>query len=233
MESKLLKSAILRTSNILRPFPTLFYFPGIRSFPIWENMKDEIKSIKLLEDNYKAIREEYLQVLLEKAPENYKFTDHEKSLHKGDWEWYSYISKGTKNQNFINNFPFTNSLLDKITDIGEIMYDLPFSYTFFSRLSPLSSIAPHYGPCNIRLRIHLGIDIPQNCFIKVANQERYWEEGKCIIFDDTYSHEVKNESTNFRTILLLDIWHPDIYFNERQSMTLMFKEAYDKGWLKK
>jgi aspartate beta-hydroxylase len=61
-----------------------------------------------------------------------------------------------------------------------------------------------------------------------------WQEGKCLIFDDTYIHEVHNKNENrFRTILLLDIWHPDIKVEEREAIVKMFKSAYEKGWLKK
>jgi aspartyl/asparaginyl beta-hydroxylase (cupin superfamily) len=121
--------------------------------------------------------------------------------------------------------------LESATDI---MSGIPFAYGFFSRLSPNSTISPHYGPCNVRLRIHLGLDIPDNCYIKVAEEKKLWEEGKCLVFDDTYLHEVKNENKEKqRVILLLDIWHPDLKSEEIQAIHTMFNSAYDKGWLKK
>jgi aspartyl/asparaginyl beta-hydroxylase (cupin superfamily) len=237
MESKLLKSAVLRTNNIKRPYPTLFYFPGIRSHAFWGNstLTNNIKSLKLLENNYKTIKEEYLQVIqTNKNLENdYKYTDQEKYLHQGDWEWYSYISKGRRSEQFKTNFPKTYDILETINNTGEIMLGLPFSYCFFSKLAPGSKIAAHYGPCNIRLRIHLGIDVPQDCYISVGGIQKTWEQGKCLAFDDTYIHEVENKNlTAFRTILLLDIWHPDILIEEREAIMKMFNGAYEKGWLK-
>jgi aspartyl/asparaginyl beta-hydroxylase (cupin superfamily) len=237
MESKLLKSAILRTNNITRPFPTLFYFPGIRSYPFWDvESTKSIKTLKLLEDNYSSIRDEYLNILNsnKKLENDYKFTDQEKYLHQGDWEWYSYISKGKKLEQFKSNFPITYNILEDITSTGELMLGLPFSYCFFSKLAPNSNISAHYGPCNIRLRIHLGIDIPADCYISVGGIQNQWEEGKCLVLDDTYIHEVKNKNTNrYRTILLLDIWHPDILLDERKAIVDMFGGAYEKGWIKK
>lgn len=230
MEAKVFKSAILRINSTLRPYPTLFYFPGIRSNPFWD--KTNIKSVKVLEDNYNIIKEEFSKIQQDKikVENDYKITDHDKFLHKGDWEWYSYISKGQKKETFKTHFPKTYEILDSIEDK---MIGTPFSYCFLSKLSPLSSISPHYGPCNIRLRIHLGIDIPSDCHIQVADKKQSWEEGKCLVFDDTYIHEVKNQNKDsFRTILLLDIWHPDILPSERNSIVDMFKGAYDKGWLK-
>jgi hypothetical protein len=88
MESKLLKSAILRTKNITRPYPSLFYFLVIRSHAFWDSstLTNNIKSLKLLEDNYKTIKEEYIQVIqINKNLENdYKYTDQEKYLHQSD-----------------------------------------------------------------------------------------------------------------------------------------------------
>jgi aspartyl/asparaginyl beta-hydroxylase (cupin superfamily) len=237
MEAKLLKSAILRTNSIARPYPSLFYFPGVRSYPFWESesSRKNIQALKILENNYRAIKDEYMSVITNKQLENdYKYTDHEKFLHQGNWEWYSYLNKGKKLDQFKSNFPRTNDILEEINNTGEIMTNLPFSYCFFSKLAPNSDISAHYGPCNIRLRIHLGIDVPADCFIQVGGVERKWEEGKCIMFDDTYLHEVKNKNpTLSRTILLLDIWHPDIALDERKAIVEMFGGAYDKGWIKK
>lgn len=234
MEAKLLKSAILRTNNLIRPYPTLFYFPGIRSHPFWDKYRSEFKTISILENNYQKIKDEYTGVLKHNNLENdYKFTDHEKFLHQGNWEWFSYISKGAKVDKFKDYFPITNNLLNEIDSTGELMCGLPFSYTFFSRLAPKSSIASHYGPCNIRLRIHLALDIPENCHLRVSDTQREWKEGNCMIFDDTYSHEVHNNSDKYRSILLIDVWHPDIDLSERNAIISMFGGAYDKGWLKK
>jgi len=231
MESKLLKSAILRMNNTWRPYPTLFYFPGIRSQSFWK--KEDFKSVKILEDNYKIIKEEFQQADLRdvKLENDYKLTGQEHSLHEGSWEWYSYISKGNKMKKFNESFPKTFEILESMDDL---VTDIPFAYSFFSKLNCSSSIAPHYGPCNVRLRIHLGLDIPEGCYLKVAEQQRNWEEGKCLVFDDTYLHEVKNENKEKkRVILLLDIWHPDIKLEEREAIIKMFGGAYEKGWLKK
>lgn len=233
MESKLIKSAILRMNNSLRPYPTLFYFPGIKSSPFWNS--SDFKSVKILEESYEIIKNEFANAMINnknlQLENDYKMSDHEKSLHKGNWEWFSYISKGTKKENFKLHFPKTNEILDSIEDK---ITDLPFSYCFFSRLAPQSDIAPHYGPCNIRLRVHLGLDIPEDCTIRIAETEKKWEEGKSLVFDDTYLHEVHNRHKDrYRTILLLDIWHPEIRKEEREAIVAMFKGAYDKGWIKR
>jgi hypothetical protein len=35
-----------------------------------------------------------------------------------------------------------------------------------------------------------------------------------------------------RVILLFDVWHPDLTFDERVGLTNMFAHAREQGWLK-
>jgi len=35
------------------------------------------------------------------------------------------------------------------------------------------------------------------------------------VFDDSFEHEVWNNSTESRVILLVDVWHPELTLNER------------------
>ena len=37
---------------------------------------------------------------------------------------------------------------------------------------------------------------------------RSWREGKFIILDDSFEHEVWQEGNSIRVILIVDIWHP-------------------------
>jgi len=65
--------------------------------------------------------------------------------------------------------------------------------------------------------------VPEECFLKVAGDARPWEEGKMIIFDDSYEHEAANLSKDKeRVILLIDIWHPDLVLEEREQIKNMF-----------
>lgn len=157
VETKLIKSAVCRVNTFSRPFPTLFYFPGLTSKQVWD--KNTSKSVKILEDNYNTIKQEFISASNSNSLSNdYTLIDKEQSLHKGSWEWYSMISKGQENVKFKEQLPKTREILMSLEDI---MTDLPFAYTFFSSLASGAEIAPHYGPCNIRLRLHLGIDIPE------------------------------------------------------------------------
>ena len=85
-------------------------------------------------------------------------------------------------------------------------------FVAFSKLSPGTHIKPHTGSSNLRLRYHLGIDVPEPDMVKirVGDQTRPWLENKCIIFDDSYEHEVIHEGKKDRIVFIVDLWHPQI-----------------------
>ena len=82
--------------------------------------------------------------------------------------------------------------------------------SFFSRLLPGTHIEPHCGPSNLRLRCHLGLVVPEGARIRVGTEVRAWEAGRCLVFDDSYEHEVWHEGEGERIVLICDMWHPDI-----------------------
>jgi beta-hydroxylase len=80
----------------------------------------------------------------------------------------------------------------------------------FSILMPGSKIPPHFGPARMCLRYHLGIQTPNdaNCNIRVGNDTYFWKDGEDVIFDDTVTHQVQNNTDKPRIILFLDIERP-------------------------
>ena len=93
-------------------------------------------------------------------------------------------------------------------------------------------VLPHAGPTNMRLRAHLGLRIPRsedknNSYLRVADQILHWEDGKMIIFDDSFEHEVwhYNERNESRLLLYFDFWHPDLRPEQRFWRPMQF-DAY-------
>jgi beta-hydroxylase len=82
---------------------------------------------------------------------------------------------------------------------------------FFSILSPRKHIPHHRGPWAGVLRLHLGLLVPEprhQCRIRIADEVHPWSEGKCLIFDDTYNHEVWNDTDGYRVVLFVDFARP-------------------------
>ena len=48
----------------------------------------------------------------------------------------------------------------------------------------------------------------EDCWIEVGGETANWEEGRCIVFDDTYQHWVENNTRGRRVVLFIDIKRP-------------------------
>eukprot|EP00804_Cyclotella_cryptica_P029417 CCRYP_013356-RA/>CCRYP_013356-RA protein AED:0.33 eAED:0.40 QI:0/0/0/1/1/1/2/0/333 len=171
----------------------------------------------------------------------------DEKLHRGNWDWHSYILNGIRNELFRERCPKTSEVIDDIEKEG-ILFGTPFGFCFFSTLHGKSSIRAHSGPMNLRLRVHLPLVVPKQTTslnndaerktrpttgIRLADQTREWHEGSALVLDDSYVHEVWNDSEEPRVLLLLDLWHPDIKVEERERITNMFEYARGKGWIGK
>jgi aspartate beta-hydroxylase len=87
-----------------------------------------------------------------------------------------------------------------------------FGFVMFSGAEPGTHIAPHYGSSNLRLRHHLGIEIPEPeaARIRVGTEWRQWKQGRAMAFDDSFEHEVEHEGKKLRIVLSVDVWHPSL-----------------------
>eukprot|EP01041_Mallomonas_annulata_P013499 gene13499-28638_t len=225
----IIKSAICKTNAFPRPNPSLFYFPGLRSMPIYP--PDNFQTISnILKLNHTHILNEYNHLQNIGYSSDYEMKPDEHKLHQGKWEWQSYILKGKKQVSFQNNCPITSSILDSIPNI---MYQTPFSYTFFSKLHANTTINAHYGPCNLRIRCHYPLIVPPSgdYGMKIGGTTVRWTVGEPIYFDDCYEHKVWNNSNNERVVLLFDMWHPDLHPEEISAIIDMFGHAREKGWI--
>ena len=58
-----------------------------------------------------------------------------------------------------------------------------------------TQITTHTGTTSMKIRVHLGLKIPNtedknNSYLRVTDHFRHWQDGKMIIFDDSFDHEV-------------------------------------------
>lgn len=101
----------------------------------------------------------------------------------------------------------------------------------FSRLSPGTHIRPHHGLLNTRLICHLPLIVPPDCALRVGNEIREWHEGELLIFDDSFEHEAWNRGAKTRTVLLFEIWRPELGEEEKAALTQIFEaiDSYNGG----
>jgi len=94
----------------------------------------------------------------------------------------------------------------------EVLRAIPgMTNAFFSLLAPGTHIPSHRGAYNGLLRFHLGLTVPQpaeDCWIRVGSRVLSWQEGRGMVFDDTYNHEVRNDTAGPRAVLFVDFARP-------------------------
>ena len=98
--------------------------------------------------------------------------------------------------------PRTVRLLDRIPGLRAAS---------FSILWPGATIPPHRGPYAGVVRYHLAVVVPEpadGCGIRVGDEVEHWEEGRSLVFDESYEHEAWNRTDGMRAALLLDIVRP-------------------------
>lgn len=152
----------------------------------------EFPFTRSLEEHWNEIAKEYLSVKDRMAPwvESY--------LHSGGWSIFGIRSwpDGQEIDGVRALTPVTAEVVAQIPGVAAVA---------FSRLAAGEHILPHRGYQGEFLRCHLGLEIPAgDCQIRVLDEQRYWENGKCLVFDDRVDHEVWNRTPFERGVLLID-----------------------------
>uniref|UniRef100_A0A673B1Z9 Aspartyl/asparaginyl beta-hydroxylase-like n=1 Tax=Sphaeramia orbicularis TaxID=375764 RepID=A0A673B1Z9_9TELE len=194
---------------------SLYNVEGLKAQPWWTPKETGYTDlVKMLERNWKTIRDEALAVMDRNTGQ---FIPEEENLReKGEWGQYTLWQQGKKVGNSCQGVPKTCSLLEKHPEAtgckrGQIK---------FSVMHPGTHVWPHTGPTNCRLRMHLGLVIPkQGCRIRCTTETRQWEEGKVLIFDDSFEHEVWQDADSYRLIFIVDVWHPELTAYQRQTLS--------------
>jgi aspartate beta-hydroxylase len=186
------------------------YFPGLTARPWWS--RDDIPWLDYLETAAPVILQE-LQAFPADAERS---VSHPTRLAPdGQWRALYLCCIGRPYPKNIGVFPLTLKVLSEIpgaTDCG---------MTYFSMIEGGTHIASHSGFTNAHLRCHLSLIATEDSRIRVANEVRRWVEGKAFVFDDSFDHEVWNEGSERRTVLLFDFWHPDLSQAEIRALTYM------------
>ncbi|XP_071026142.1 aspartyl/asparaginyl beta-hydroxylase-like isoform X10 [Oncorhynchus clarkii lewisi] len=194
---------------------SLYNVDGLKAQPWW-TPKDTgyMDLVKTLERNWRIIRDEAQSVMDRTTG---LFVPEEENLReKGEWGQFTLWQQGKKAGESCRSVPKTCGLLERYPEAtgckrGQIK---------FSVMQPGTHVWPHTGPTNCRLRMHLGLVIPKTgCKIRCTNDTRAWEEGKVLIFDDSFEHEVWQDADSYRLIFIVDVWHPELTQYQRQTLS--------------
>ena len=171
------------------PFIDNSHFPFLQEFEEkWQVMRDEVREILKFSNSIPGFE----QV----SPDQYR-------LAKAR-QWKTFVLYGFGQQLAKNCVmaPVTTEVLSRVPHVQT---------AWFSILAPGYHIPAHTGVTKGIVRAHLGLIIPkerEKCRIRVQDQVVAWQDGKVFAFDDTYEHEVWNDTDEERVILLFDFDRP-------------------------
>lgn len=136
----------------------------------------------------------------------------------GNWDMAAFYEGGERSEPTCRRFPRIAEVIDQapaeVRQAGLVM---------LSFLQPGTHIVPHCGFSNARLRIHLCLESDPKASLRVGNERLTWETGRCIVFDDSFEHEVVHEGERPRLVLLVDCFHPALSQQDREKCVREFE----------
>jgi aspartate beta-hydroxylase len=220
--------------------PSLLCIPDLTPRPWFE--REDFPFLAAIEAQTDIIRAEVLALLdegteipayvdmPERAPAAPMWRDLNRSPR---WRSYHLYRHGLPVSDHLARCPHTATALAQLP-LMQIPDHAPEA--MFSLLAPKTSIPPHTGVINGRLTVHLPLIVPADCgALKAGDEARGWDEGRCLIFDDSFVHEAWNHSEHLRAVLIFDVWHPELSAAEREALSAAivalgeFNRAHDAG----
>jgi len=122
-----------------------------------------------------------------------------------DWRMYVMKAYGADVDKNLASAPVMRRLLDACPEVLSATY---------SYLAPGKHIPEHRGPFRGIMRFHVGLSMPRDsrgelgATLWVDHEPHRLDNGDCMLWDDTYPHEVLNATDEVRIALLLDVWRP-------------------------
>ena len=158
------------------------------------------------------IRREALAVarLLDRVPRFHDIVPAQADISATDGrDWRMFIMKayGESVEKNLQRCPAVAALLDQAPEVVSAV---------LSFLAPGKHIPEHRGPFRAILRFHLMLSMPHDgdgvpaCVMNIDGVPHRLGDGESLLWDDTYPHEVWNNSEQVRIALLLDVWRKDM-----------------------
>ena len=157
-----------------------------------------------LRENWQAVRAEAQAVALrgEASPSLATISpDHRSIAEVNKWRSFFLWGYGYRIDENADRCPATAKLVEAIPGLNS---------AFFSILAPGTHIPAHRGVTKGLITCHLGLVVPRDGDVRMRVHDRIvrWAEGQTLVFDDTYSHEVWNDTDGTRVVLLVQFERP-------------------------
>lgn len=193
-----------------RQAPTFLYFPDLPTTTYFD--RSLFPWIPELEAQTDRIREELCALLPSGQGRERVFTGDEieqQNLRGTDvpptWNGYYFYRHGLRRDDNCGACPHTAAALDNLP-LSRVREHGP--EVLFSVFTAGTHLLPHRGVTNTRLVGHLPLIVPEDCALNVGDEIHAWQEGRVVVFDDTFEHEAWNRSRQTRVVLIFDLWNP-------------------------
>ena len=181
---------LIAASSMIPNGPVL----DVRAFPWtaalrahWRNIRDEAAAV--------ALDDRAAPSLATISP------DHRAIAAPGMWRSFFLRGYGYPIEENLARCPKTAALVAQIPNLNS---------AFFSILAPGAHIPAHRGITKGLITCTLGLIVPRDGDVRMRLGDRVvrWAEGETLVFDDTYDHEVWNDTSGTRVVLLLQVERP-------------------------
>lgn len=205
--------------------PSEEHIEGLTAKPFWDvtSQSDLFPWAQQLEERAGIILEEF-EINLER--ENFASDSVWQNQVMGEgWSAIRLQRLGVWNMENCRKFPKSYELLQSLN------IPLAVRGVCFARQAANSGVQPHSDGRNFILTSHLGLKVPEGCWIQAGEERRGWEVGKLTTVDTSFTHSTSNPSNYDRHVLIIDYWHPELSDAERAALDFVYdlRNKFESG----
>lgn len=196
---------LVRLAKRLRPAlnALLVQFSRVGNLPVTDTRY--FPWLAEIEAKVPAIRRELDQIMLaERAIPPFRdfAPGHERIVDGNDWRSFFFHGYGYPVKPNLARCPQTAAAIAEVPGLVSAIYSL---------VAPGAHIRRHRGVSKAIMTAHVALKVPaerDRCRMDVDGVPVVWREGESVVIDDTYPHEVWNDTGETRAVLLIQFRRP-------------------------
>jgi len=154
---------------------------------------------KLLENNHEVILKEFEKIIAARDKNIIPYLNQTLASKAENWTVFPLFMWSKKNEENCSKCPETAKIIESIPAMTSCL---------FSVLKADTRIKPHFGDSNVMYRCHLTLNCKNGLpeiGMRIRDEQTTWQNGKLFAFCDAYEHEVWNNTTEDRWVLIIDV----------------------------
>ena len=127
---------------------------------------------------------------------------HERIVEAQDWRSFFFWGYGYPVAANLARCPKTAEAVSRVPGLVSAIYSI---------VAPGAHIRRHRGVNKSIMTLHIALKVPadaERCRMEVDGVHIVWREGEAVVIDDTFPHEVWNETEETRAVLLIQFRRP-------------------------